>query len=508
MFTADKEVESLRALVGARFPVYQVNVRGDAVAFYVTVNPATLDADFEALRLEVIPKAYIPFLTKEQGEHILYVQRRPPRQFWSSRVNAVLLVITVLTTMYAGALNWAGYEGRVSLDGDAVLKGTLFFALPLLLILGLHETGHYIVARRYRVSASLPFFIPSIPPLGTFGAMISMRDPIPTRRALMDIGASGPLLGLAVAIPVTVAGLLLTGADPRSLGPNVGGRLGFEPPFLFSFLSLFFPIPPGTAYHPTLFAGWVGIFVTAMNLLPAGQLDGGHVARALLGDRARYASYAAVLLMFFLSFAYPGWAIIALFIVLLGLRHPPPLNDLVPLDGRRLAVGLVTSIVLVASFVPVPISEIPINPDLEFRGIGPAGNTTDTVALTAPRGAFTNATFAVANTGNVELNVTLTLVNVETLRSYNWSVDLTAAYWGSNTSHPQALLANGTTFSFNSSEHVLVHLSLFVPSDAPLNGTYGFSLHARVQAVIGSTRYDIPGSDLDVPDLLVRVSVV
>src|SRR5947199_371678 len=162
-----------------------------------------------------------------------------------------------------------------------------------------------------------------------------MRDPIPNRRALLDIGVSGPLVGFAIAIPVTLAGLALSTASTAALPPNAVGE-AIRPSILFSFLSLFFPLPSSFSLHPLAFAGWVGLFVTAINLLPAGQLDGGHLARALLGRRQFYISWAAALILFGLSAFYPGWFIFGFLILMLGVRHPPPLNDI---SGTNVSVN-------------------------------------------------------------------------------------------------------------------------------------------------------------------------
>src|SRR6266511_93564 len=229
-----------------------------------------------------------------------------------------------------GARPSSTYTGEPILSAASIGYGSLFFSLPLLTILGSHEMGHYLVAKRYKVQASLPFFLPSLPPLGTLGAFISLRDPIPNRRALLDIGVSGPLVGFAIAIPVTLAGLALSTASP-SLPPSVAGEQ-IQASLLFNFLSLFFPLPDSFVMHPLAFAGWVGLFVTAINLLPAGQLDGGHVARALLGSRQLYLSWSAILILFGLSLFYPGWFLFGFLIFILGVRHPPPLNDLTRLD--------------------------------------------------------------------------------------------------------------------------------------------------------------------------------
>jgi len=502
----DREAAELQALVGRWFRVYEVTVRGEVIALHVQVNATTLEKDFEALRLELRTRSFIPFITKEKGEHLLYLQRKPPPRFWSSKINVILLVITILTTSFAGALLWSNYDEKASIDADATVRGIVFFTVPLLLILGLHEMGHYLVARRYKVAASLPFFIPSIPPLGTFGAMISMREPMPTRRALMDIGAAGPLFGFAVAIPVTLAGLFLTNADPRAASVNTGGQGVIQLPLFFQLLALFIPLPPNTAVHPTLFAGWVGIFVTAMNLLPAGQLDGGHIARALLGDRAKYASYGAVALMLLLGLGggFLGWSIIALFILFLGLRHPPPLNDLVPLDRRRIVVGVVAVAVLFTSFVPFPYSEIPVDPGLEFREGSAAGMANGTLEVSGVQNSTVNRTFAVVNTGNLLLDVTLDLVNP--LRPYNWTMNLTTVPDSGNASVRVEVLPDGFHFRLNATEHVVFRVDLDIPPGT-LPNEYDFSITTEVAAIVGGARSEIPSTLFRPPTLTIQVTV-
>src|SRR5213083_2617319 len=279
MLSPEAEIESLRATVARHFSVYGVVVSPMALTFQVGVPPGGIDPPFDALRLDLVPKDYVPTITQEKGETLVHVQRRPRPRFARTQVNLILLFVTILTTtFFGGAWNWADYSGKPFLSAESIGFGGLFFTLPLLTILGSHEMGHYLVAKRYKVQASLPFFLPSVPRLGTFGAFISMRDPIPNRRALLDIGVSGPLVGFAIAIPVTLAGLALSTASASVAATGVGEAI--RPSILFSLLSLFFPLPSSFALHPLAFAGWVGLFVTAINLLPAGQLDGGHVARA------------------------------------------------------------------------------------------------------------------------------------------------------------------------------------------------------------------------------------
>src|SRR3989454_2093923 len=369
MLSPEAEIESLRSTIARYFSVYGVVVSPMALTFQVGVPPGGIDAPFDALRIELVPKDYIPTITQEKGETLVHVQRRPRPRFARTQVNLILLLVTVLTTtFFGGAWNWADYSGQPFLSVESIGFGGLFFTLPLLTILGSHEMGHYLVAKRYKVQASLPFFLPSVPPLGTFGAFISMRDPIPNRRALLDIGVSGPLVGFAIAIPVTLAGLALSAASPAS-GLTLAGEA--QPSLLFRALSLFFPLPETllTHPHPLAFAGWVGLFVTAINLLPAGQLDGGHVARALLGNRQVYVSWAAVLILFGLSitFSYPGWFLFGFLIFVLGIRHPPPLNDITRLDVTRKLVGIGAVAILVLTFVPQPFAPIGTQRTLAFE---------------------------------------------------------------------------------------------------------------------------------------------
>ncbi len=361
------EIERIRAAVAYYFPVYETRITPQSLVLHVHVDPATLESKFDALRRQLWDLYYIPQIRRERGEHLVEVVRRPVQRGWGTVVNAILLGVTILTTVLAGGFIWQAYVGQPSLSIGDLGWGGLTFALPLLLILGLHELAHYLTARHHHVEASLPYFIPVPPPFlifGTFGAFISLREPIPNKKALLDIGASGPLAGFAVAIPVTILGMFLsahapslslTNCGPSFLGVPYGNFLVGSSLFWYA-LAQFVPVA-FVNLHPLALAGWVGLLVTAINLLPAGQLDGGHVFRALLGDRSRWVSYAAVGLLFVLGvYAYPGWLIFAFLILFLGMRHPPPLNDITPLDLKRWGIGLFAAAVLVTGFVLVPLA--------------------------------------------------------------------------------------------------------------------------------------------------------
>jgi|SRR5580658_6700717 Zn-dependent protease len=381
------ELDRLRAVVSTYFPVYETRVGPQSVLLAVHIDPATLEAKFDGLRRDLWTRQYVPFLRRQSGEEFIEVVRRPT--FKGSRiwVNLLLLAGTIATTAFAGSLIWLAYVGGNVLTWSDIGWGALYFGAPVMTILGLHELAHYVVARWHHVEASLPYFIPVPPPFlfGTFGAFISIREPFPDKKTLFDIGAAGPLAGFAASIPIALAGLYLsvhapvlplTYCGPSVLGVSYGNLLIGTPLFWY-LLSLFFPTSL-VSLSPLALAGWVGLLVTAINLLPAGQLDGGHVFRALLGDRSRYASYAVVLLLLVIGlFFYTGWIFFAILILFLGARHPPPLNDATPLDVKRYVVGAFVAGVLITGFVLTPISTPPGDIGLNQSAIGyptpPAG---------------------------------------------------------------------------------------------------------------------------------------
>ncbi len=362
---AGSELERLRAVVTRYYAVYETRLGPQSVLFAIHADPTTLDAKFDELRQELWTLQYVPLLRRQSGEDFLEIVRRPTVKPFRSWVNLLLLAGTVATTTFAGALIWLAYVGGSSLSLGDFAYGALYFSAPVLTILGLHELAHFVLARRHHVEASLPYFIPVPPPLlfGTLGAFISIRQPFPDRKALFDVGVAGPLAGFAASIPIALLGLHLSTSAPSVplsyCGPSIlgvdYGNLLLGSSLFWAGLSLFFPSSI-ISLSPLALAGWVGILVTAINLLPAGQLDGGHVFRALFGDRVRYVSYAAVILLFGLGLFYTGWLFFAILILLLGVRHPPPLNDFSRLDVKRYAVGLFAIGVLVTGFVVTPLS--------------------------------------------------------------------------------------------------------------------------------------------------------
>ncbi|MFL2926642.1 MAG: site-2 protease family protein, partial [Candidatus Poseidoniales archaeon] len=306
---------------------------------------------------------------------------QPSFDYYESRINLYLLLATFFTTTWAGAMWWASYDDssiiemnwwwlRILISPQIFFMGFLTFSLPLMLILGAHEMGHYYYAKKHNLDASLPFFLPMPPmifPFGTMGAFISIREPIPNRKALLDVGASGPIAGLLVAIPVTLLGFWLTEFYARSVPVDSGDSLFLGSSFFFELLfSISENLNPSSGdylSHPVVLAGWTGFFVTALNLMPAGQLDGGHIARSLLGPKANILSFVVIISLIFMTFygipgfgpPYMGWAIYALLIYFLGTYHPPPSEEISSLGSPRIFVGLVTGLILFTTFTPSPI---------------------------------------------------------------------------------------------------------------------------------------------------------
>ena len=459
----EAEIESIKTIVSRHFTVYGVLVSPLALTFQVSTPEDRLEASFDALRQELVPKDYVPTITQERGETLVHVQRRPKPRFARREVNAALLILTVITTMiFGGAYNWAAYAGTPFLSLESVAWGGVSFGIPLLTILGAHEMGHYVVARRYRVHASLPFFLPSLPPLGTFGAFISMRDPIPSRRALLDIGVSGPLVGFAIAIPVTLLGLSLSaGASVTPVAPAGDYEL-IQPSALFLFLSLFFPLPETYAMHPLAFAGWVGLFVTAINLLPAGQLDGGHVARALLGRRQQYLSWGAVLALYAMGTVYVGWFIFGTLILMLGVRHPPPLNDITKLSVSRKLVGVAAVAILFATFIPQPFLLVQSDRGLAFQDL--YGSELERLVSSVTVGGSVVLTFVLNHTGDVRDEIGLR-IDPRNLDNFGWGlefVDLDVR--SANASRVIAIGADNATVTLNGAEWAVVRLLVQAPA--------------------------------------------
>ena len=361
------DVEWLKSEVGKQFPFYDTRIHEGTVVFFIRVDEQTLEDNFNQLRQRLRERGFIPLLRYEGGEHRIYIIQKPKRRQKPLWTNLTLLIATVITTILTGSLLHIGASDLWSVSNVALvfapenlLYGAVFFSLPLMSILLIHEMGHYFISKRHGIATSLPYFLP-IPPIlpgfniGTFGALISSSDPMPNKKALFDVGISGPLAGFLVAIPVTIIGIvtseLVEISEVTSGEPILGTSLLFL--LLVDVLRV---IPEGFTINlnAIAFAGWIGLLITSINLLPAGQLDGGHIFRAVLGEKQKYAGWIAVFIMIF-----TGWTFFAIIIVfVMGMMHPPPLNDDSALDIKRKLLFFVALAILLLCFIPFPIFQI------------------------------------------------------------------------------------------------------------------------------------------------------
>ncbi|MDN3514381.1 MAG: site-2 protease family protein [Candidatus Brocadia sp.] len=265
-------------------------------------------------------------------------QLTPANFFGKARIHILLFIATFLTTYYVNGL---------------------WYSITIMTILLSHELGHFFMCRKYHVAATMPYFLPlPFPPFGTFGAVIKMKGLIPDKKALFDIGATGPLVGLSFSIPAIIVGLILS--DVRPVPSDASEYLGLGEPILFSFIAklVLGVLPEGMDIylHPVAFAGWAGLFVTALNLLPIGQLDGGHVMYALLGKKSTIVYRIGIFIFCVIAILlYPGWMVFAILLLIFGFKHPAPTDETTALDPKRRILGIILFIIFLVSFTPVPL---------------------------------------------------------------------------------------------------------------------------------------------------------
>ena len=347
--------EALRRNVEDVFHVEDRQILGYAVIFSGNLLVAPARA-LTLLEPRFKPFGYTPFLKAEGGK--VWIQALPlgvVTEPGKPLVNLVLFLATCVSTVWAGS----GALNPLS-DPERLWQG-VSFAFALLSILGVHEFGHYFTARYYGAAVSLPYFIPAPPPFifGTLGAIIKMKSPARDRDSLFDIAAAGPLAGLVVAIPALLLGLAWSRVIP--IPPEYGGLIFGDSLLMRVLVYLTLgPIPPGmdVLIHPVGLAGWVGLFVTALNLFPVGQLDGGRIAYALFGAHHRKVSTATFVALLALgavtqSMNWVVWA--ALLFFLIGFHHTPPLDDLTPLSPGRRILAAICLLLLLLLIPPIPV---------------------------------------------------------------------------------------------------------------------------------------------------------
>ena len=302
---------------------------------------------------------------------------RPPQPQHRWWLHIGLLVATLGTSTLVGGF----FFGRTSTAAPPadlwqllafIVHEGIRFSIPLLTILFCHEMGHYLACRFHRLPASLPYFIPAPIGPGTLGAVIRVRAPIRRKAQLLDVGAAGPIAGFVVAVPVLLIGLMLSQVVEFPLEESTGPLFVFGDPLLFHWLQqlLHTEVPNGSILelHPAAWAGWFGLLVTALNLLPFAQLDGGHIMYSLLGRWHARLAWPLLGVLFALGFFWWGWWLWTVIALILGVRHPPVLDERVPLDRRRVLIAVMCIVVFVLSFNPAPVREITIQQAIELIG--------------------------------------------------------------------------------------------------------------------------------------------
>lgn len=273
-----------------------------------------------------------------------------------SKLHMGLFIATVLTTLLAGAM----MKGANVFSNPLELTKGIPFSFTLLLILGCHEFGHYYYAMKHNVDATLPYFIPAPPFLfliGTFGAFIKIKSPIYRRDALLQIGAAGPIAGFIIAVPALVIGLILSSVvavDTEQIGIILGDSILMK--ILTAIIHPGLPENMDILLHPMAFAGWIGLLVTMLNLLPIGQLDGGHIAYAMLGDKHKNVAKAAFIALIPLSFLSLNWLIwgILILAIMRTTKHPPIQDIRTPLTKENMYVGYACLVIFFLCFIPAP----------------------------------------------------------------------------------------------------------------------------------------------------------
>jgi len=294
----------------------------------------------------------------------------PPPAKFRDRIwlHVVLFAATVLTTTGVGAGYYANFIYGLTNEAPrmplvAILLRGFWYSATALTILTCHELGHYLACRYYNIDASLPFFLPVPISFGTLGAFIRIREPIPTKRMLFDIGIAGPIAGFLVTVPALVAGLAMSTVF-KLPDPAPGGMIVYGDTLLLKLASylIFGTLPAGYDLnaHPIVFGAWFGMLATALNLLPFGQLDGGHVTYCVLGRKSSYVSLVTVAATAVLSLFAVSWvvwtALLLLMMRLVGRHHPPVYDEDVPLDRARMALAVFAVVMFALCFTPIPIA--------------------------------------------------------------------------------------------------------------------------------------------------------
>jgi membrane-associated protease RseP (regulator of RpoE activity) len=298
---------------------------------------------------------YTPIFNMDKDLHSvqygIFKKAEHKPKYW---LHLVLFLATVISTMFVGTFNAGG--NPITNPADILLG--LPFSLSLMAILTCHELGHYFVSRRAGMITTLPYFIPApIHFIGTFGALIRMKSLVPDRKTLLRVGMAGPLAGFIVAVPVTIVGVMLSGI---SRTPVDVGYLHLGDSLLFNFfVNIIHPnIPEGydLFLHPVALAGWIGFLITSMNLIPIGQLDGGHISYSIFLGKRRYSYYPIIGGLIALGFLWPGWFVWAGLAFFFARRDPVIQDAVTPISTRDTLLAIIPLLILILTFIPIPIT--------------------------------------------------------------------------------------------------------------------------------------------------------
>ncbi|WP_297549682.1 site-2 protease family protein [Thermococcus sp.] len=336
----------------------------DGRVFVFEVNEI-LEPNFEKVLREMEELGYWCALKKRNGKILLFVfpagEIKPDNKWlpW------VFLVATILTTFFSGYLLAVNYISALDYYGLSGFRNpyliALSFSVSVMAIIGTHELGHKIAAAYHGVRATMPYFIPfPFSLIGTLGAVIRVKSPLPTRDSAIDLGASGPIAGFLVAIPVTAVGLKLSIVVPPTAVPQTKGGVYFGTNLLFELLTkaiLHVPDNYVIFLHPVAMAGWVGLLVTFLNLIPVAQLDGGHILRAFISEKIHRAiTYVTAFVLIGLSYLWSGWLIWGLLVLLIGSAgNPGALDEVSPISKKRIVLAIIAGIIFILTATPRPI---------------------------------------------------------------------------------------------------------------------------------------------------------
>jgi len=359
--TVSLPYEQIHQMVSAEFTVEEGFIEYNTPTFYVKKQP-NLKQAFVRLYKQLNARQLVPILRERGDRTVLHVVSKPPVKRSNPIINIVLLIATVVTTLITG------YDSSLA-AADLLPElmpnpwiGAVMFSVAVMSILGSHEMGHKLMSNRHNVEATYPYFIPGLPPLGTFGAVIQQKSLPPNKDSLFDLGISGPIIGFVVTAIVTIIGIRLSvllqlqDLPPGTPLTPLPELFGIPLPFLFGIILIVSP-PPGSGsiiwLHPLVQAGYIGMIVTMLNLMPIGQLDGGHVVHVLFNERVKLVLSLVAVLALLLS----GYWFMALLAFLIArIKHPEPLDGVSQLSvSRKLGAVLVVVIIVLSFAILTPI---------------------------------------------------------------------------------------------------------------------------------------------------------